>query len=99
MSCSYWQWPAGETETKPVVVFIKDSRESNNADSDDDTTANERLQDVVGNITTSFSSARHNSQLIQLLYRCLLMPIDTSILVALQQLQFPIFNGQGGTIF
>jgi len=48
-----------------VVVFIKDSRESNNLDSDDeDTAANERLQDVVGDITTSFS------QLIQIFYFC-----------------------------
>jgi len=47
-----------------VVVFIKDSRDSNNLDSDEDTVANERLQGVVGDITTSFSSPRHNSQLI-----------------------------------
>ena len=69
--CCCSQWPVGEAETKPVVVFIKDSRESANLDSDDDTAANERLQGVVGDITTSFSSVRHNSQLIQFLCSCL----------------------------
>jgi len=61
--CCCCQWPGGETETKPVVVFIKDSgRESTNLDSDDDTAANERLHGVVGDITSSFSSARHNNR-------------------------------------
>jgi len=49
-----------------VVVFIKDSRESNAAaDSDDETAANARLQNVVGDITTSFNSARHHSQFVR----------------------------------
>jgi len=64
--CSYAQWSAGDTESKPVVVFIKDSRDSNNLDSDEDAVANERLHEVVGDIASSFSSARHLSQLISL---------------------------------
>jgi len=64
------QRPGGvSTDAKPVVVFIKDSRESNQhqqqqIESDEDTAANERLHDVVGDIKNSFSSspARRNSQ-------------------------------------
>ena len=51
-----------------MVVFIKDSRESHNVDSDDDAMANERLHSVVGDITSSFSSARLLGQLIHRLF-------------------------------
>jgi len=67
------QWPGGESETKPVVVFIKDScaRDSHVLDSDEDAAVNERLHDVVGDITSSFSSTRHLGHLTiyTLLYR------------------------------
>ena len=53
-------------------MFVKDSRGSGgnggHLDSDEDPAVNERLQDVVGDITTSFSAARHNSESISPFY-------------------------------
>jgi len=75
-----------------VVVFIKDSRESNNLDSDDeDTAANERLQDVVGDITTSFCSARNNSQLIQIFYFCAITILTKNPVHSLSTSTFSLF--------
>ena len=75
-----------------MVVFIKDSRESNNLDSDDeDTAANERLQDVVGDITTSFCSARNNSQLIQIFYFCAITILTKNPVHSLSTSTFSLF--------